>query len=176
MQLLALFAVERVSIEGGKLTYRDLSADPVTEYRVQDLELLLKSVLLGESPSIHLKATVLPGNLPVTLDGQLGPLVEKPEIQQYDLALGLGNIALAVKGALVDGMLTATLSSPAINTADLPVALPLTKPLLIQDLLISAKAPYPLKHGASPLELADISNLSLALVMGESSVNIRGTW
>ena len=175
LQILALFAVDRVSIEGGKLTYRDLSTAPATEYQAQDFELLLKSVRLGQTPSIHLKATVLPYNLPVTLDGGFGPLVETLEVQQYDFALGFGKIALAVKGALVGGRLDATVSAPAINTADLPVALPLQKPLLIKDLLVTAKAPYPLKQGVTPLELADISDLSLALIMGNSSVQVKGT-
>ncbi|MEK7726735.1 MAG: AsmA family protein [Nitrospirota bacterium] len=175
LQILALFAVDRVSIEGGQLTYRDLSTAPATEYQVQDLELLLQSVRLGQTPSIHLKATVLPYNLPVSLDGGFGPLVETLDVQQYDFALGFGKIALAVKGALVGGMLDATVSAPAINTADLPVALPLQKPLLIKDLLVTAKALYPLKQGVSPLELADISNLSLALIMGHSSVQVKGT-
>jgi len=175
LKILALFAVDRVSIEGGTLTYRDLSAAPATEYQAQDFELLLKSVRLGQTPSIHLKATVLPYNLPVTMDGGFGPLVETLEVQQYDFVLGFGKVALAVKGALVGSRLDATLSAPAINTADLPVALPLQKPLLIKDLLVTAKAPYPLKQGVSPLELADISNLSLALIMGNSSVQVKGT-
>ena len=175
LQILALFAVDRVSIEGGTLTYRDLSTAPVTEYQAQDFELLLQSVRLGQTPSIHLKATALPYNLPVTLNGGFGPLIETLEVQQYDFALGFGKIALAVKGALVGGRLDATVSAPAINTADLPVALPLQKPLVIKDLLVTAKAPYPFKQGASPLELADISNLSLALIMGHSSVQVKGT-
>ena len=81
LQILALFAVDRVSIEGGKLTYRDLSTAPATEYQAQNLELLLQSVRLGQTPSIHLKATVLPYNLPVTLDGGFGPLVD-PEVHR----------------------------------------------------------------------------------------------
>ncbi|ULA63538.1 MAG: AsmA family protein [Nitrospira sp.] len=175
LQLLAIFAVDRVSIEGGKLTYRDRSTAPVTEYQAQDLELLLKSVRLGQTPSIHLKTTVLPYNLPVTLDGGFGPLVETLAVQQYDFALGLGKIALAAKGSFIENILDATLSSPSINTADLPIALPLQKPAQIKDLLVTAKAPYPFKQGATPLELADISNLSLALLMGQSSVQVKGT-
>ncbi|MCC6139708.1 MAG: AsmA family protein [Nitrospira sp.] len=175
LQLLALFAVDRVSIEGGTLIYRDHSTTPVAEYQAKDLELLLKSVRLGQTPSIHLKTTVLPYNLPVTLDGGFGPLVETLAVQQYDFALGLGKVALAVKGSFIENILDATLSSPAINTADLPIALPLQKPVQIKDLLVTAKAPYPFKQGASPLELADISNLSLTLLMGQSSAQIKGT-
>ena len=43
----------------------------------------LKSVHLGETPTIHLSATTLPHNLPVTLDGSFGPLVQALEIKQY---------------------------------------------------------------------------------------------
>lgn len=175
LRILALFAVDRVSIEGGTLTYRDLSTAPITEYQARDLELLVTSVHLDQSPSIHLKTTLLPYNLPVSLDGGFGPLVERLEIQQYDFALGLGKIALAVKGALVGGMLEATLSSPALNTADLPIALPLAKPVTITDLLVSAKAPYPFKQGGTSLDLADITNLSLTLNTGTSSANVNGT-
>ncbi|MCI0484735.1 MAG: AsmA family protein, partial [candidate division NC10 bacterium] len=119
LQALALLAVDRVSIDGGKLTYRDLSTTPAAEYQVQDLELLLKSVHLGQTPTLHLGATIQPYNLPVELDGSFGPLVEALELKQYDFALGLGKIALKLEGSLVGGMLDATLSSPSINTADL---------------------------------------------------------
>lgn len=175
LQALALLAVDRVSIDGGKLTYRDLSAAPAVEYQVQDLELLLKSVHLGQTPTLHLGATVQPYNLPVTLDGSFGPLVETLEVKQYDFALGLGKIALALKGSLTGGMLDATLSSPSINTADLPVGLPLTKPVQIKDLRVVAKAPYPLKQGVSAMELADVTDLGLTLAMGNSSLHVKGT-
>jgi AsmA protein len=175
LQVLALFAVDHVSIEGGSLTYRDLTAGSNQEYQVRDLELLLTAVRLGQMPTIHLKATVLPGNLPVALDGRLGPLRETLELEQYDMALGIGKMALDAKGSLVGGLLEATLTSPAINTADLPLALPLQRPVQINDLLVVARAPVPFKQAASPLELADISNLSLTLGMGRSLVSVKGT-
>jgi AsmA protein len=175
LQALALLAVDRLSIDGGKLAYRDLSTTPVTEYQIEDLELLLKSVRLGQVPTLHLAATVQPYNLPVTLDGSFGPLVETLEVKQYDFTLGLGKIALGLKGALMDGTLNAILSSPSISTADLPVTLPLTKPVQIKDLHVVAKAPYPLKQGVSAMELADVTDLGLALVMGNSSLNVKGT-
>jgi AsmA protein len=175
LQALALLAVDRVSIDGGKLTYRDLSTTPATEYQVGNLELLLKSVHLGETPILHLGATIQPYNLPVTLDGSFGPLVQTMELKQYDFTLGFGKIALALKGALVGGKLDATLTSPSISTTDLPVALPLTKPVQIKDLQVVATAPYPLKQGVSALELAEITDLGLAVVTGNSSLNVKGT-
>ena len=175
LQALAMLAVDRVSIVGGQLTYRDLSVTPATEYQVQNLELLLKSVHLGESPSLHLGATVQPYQLPVKLDGSFGPLVQALEVKQYDFTLGLGKLALALKGALVGGKLDASLSSPSINTADLPVALPLTKPVEIKDLRIVAQAPYPLKQGVTAMELADVTALGLKVLMGNSSLDVKGT-
>ena len=112
LQALALLAVDRVSIDGGQLAYRDLSTTPITEYQIQNLDLALKSVRLGQTPTIHLAATVQPYNLPVTLDGGFGPLVERLEVKQYDFSLGLGKVVLTLKGALVGGTLNATLSSP----------------------------------------------------------------
>jgi AsmA protein len=175
LQALALLAVDRVSIEDGRLTYRDLSTPPATEYRVQNLELLLKAVHLGETPTLHFGATVEPYHLPVRLDGSFGSIVQAVELKQHDLTLGLGKIALALKGALVGGKLDATLTAPSISTADLPIALPLTKPMHIKDLRVVAKASYPFKAGASALELAEITDLGLAVVMGNSALNVRGT-
>ncbi len=175
LQALALLAVDRLSIDGGKLTYRDLSTAPATEYQVQNLELLLKSVHLGETPALHLSATVQPQNLPVKLDGTFGPLVQTLEVKQYDFTLGLGKISLALKGALADGKLDATLTAPSIKTTDLPVNLPLTKPVEIKDLRVVATTPYPLKQGVPATELADVTDLGLNVVMGNSSLNVKGT-
>ncbi len=175
LQALALLAVDRVSIDGGKLTYRNLATTPETEFQVENLELLLKSVHLGETPTLHLGATVQPYNLPVTLDGSFGPLVETLEVKQYEFTLGLGTIALALKGKLVGGKLDATLTAPSISTTDIPVTLPLTKPVQIKDLRLVATAPYPLKPAVSVMELADVTDLSFTTVMGNSSLNLNGT-
>ena len=175
LQALAMLAVDRLSIIGGQLTYRDLSVTPATEYEVQNLELLLKSVHLGEMPTLHLAATVQPYQLPVTLDGSFGPLVQALEVKQYDFTLGLGKQALALKGALVGGKLDASLSSPSINTADLPIKLPLTKPVEIKDLRIVAQAPYPLKQGVTAMELADVTMLGCKVQMGKSALDVKGT-
>ncbi len=175
LQALALLAVDRVAITGGKLTYRDQSTAKPTEYQVQDLELLIKSVHLGETPSLHLGATVQPFNLPVELDGSFGPLVETLDLKRFDFTLALGKIALALTGSAVGGTLHATLSSPLIDTTDLPVALPLTKPIQVKDLHVTATASYPLKEGVPPLELADVTDLGLAVALGNSVMNVNGT-
>jgi len=175
LQALALLAVDRVSIDGGTLMYHDLSTAANQEYQIQDLALHLTSVHLGETPTVHLNATVQPHGIPVTLDGRFGPLRQTLEIQGYDFMVGIGKTALRVSGALLGGKLEATLSAPSISSADVPVALPLTKPVEIRDLHAVAHAPYPLKQGASAMELADVSDLGLKIHTGGSALNVKGT-
>ncbi|MEX5215943.1 MAG: AsmA family protein [Nitrospiraceae bacterium] len=175
LQALALLSVDRVTIVDGKLTYHDQSTPKPTEYVIDRLEFLLESVHLGDSPSLHLAATLQPFKLPVTLDGSFGPLVETMDLQQFRFDLGVGKVALNIEGRAVGGLLEARLASPLISSSDLPVALPLTKPMQVKDLKASVKAAYPPKEGSPPLELAEVSNLSLAVAMGESVVDVRGS-
>ncbi len=175
LQALALLAVDRVSIEDGHLAYRDLSTNPVTEYAVRDFDLKLDSVRLGDTPTVHLSGIVQPQNLPVKLEGSFGPLSETVEVDRYDLSLAVGKLAVGMKGALKKGQLDATVSSPLINSDDIPVHLPLKKPVQIRDLLIVAHAPYPLKQGVPATELADVSKLTLLVAMGNSQLHVQGT-
>lgn len=175
LQSLALLAVDRVSIDGGQLAYRDFSTSPVTEYDVQHLDLVLKSVRLGQTPTVHLSATVQPYNFPVKLDGSFGPLVQTIELKHYDFTVGLGKVVLALSGAIMGGNLDATLSSSSINTADLPIHIPLAKSVELRDLLIVANVPYPLKQGVPAMEAVHVSNLALAVVLGHSVLHVQGT-
>jgi uncharacterized protein involved in outer membrane biogenesis len=175
LQALALLAVDRLSIDGGTLIYRDLTSAVTAEHEIQDLVLHLASVHLGESPTVHLNATVQPYQLPVTLDGRFGPLEQTLEIKEYNFTLGIGKSAVEVKGALVDGKLDAIVSAPSIHSTDLPVALPLTKPVEIKDLRLVARAPYPLKQGISTIELADVTDLTLKIKTGDSALDVKGT-
>ena len=175
LQALALLAVDRLSIDGGTLTYRDLSAAAKPPYQIEDLTLRLTSVHLGETPTVHLRATVQPYKVPVTLDGRFGPLTQTLEIQGYDFLVGIGKIAIEVTGALLGGKLNATVSAPSIHSTDLPVALPLTKPVEVRDLHVVAHAPYPLKQGVSAMELADVTDLSLKIQTGGSALNLKGS-
>src|SRR5690242_17631469 len=82
LQALALLAVDRLTIDGGTLVYRDLTNASNKEYEIRDLALTLTAVHLGEIPTLHLNATVLPYNVPVSLDGRFGPLMQTLELQQ----------------------------------------------------------------------------------------------
>jgi AsmA protein len=139
LKILALLAVDRLSIAGGKLTYRDLSAAKPTEYVLQDLELLLQSVRLGQSPGLHVGALVQPFNMSVTLDGTFGPLKETVDIDTLNFRLGVGKTEFTITGKTVGHDATVNISSPVINTANLPVTLPLNKPVDIKNLPLAAE-------------------------------------
>jgi len=175
LQALALLAVDRLAIEGGTLIYRDLTSSSKQEYQIQDLALTLTGVHLGETPALHLEAMVLPYKIPVSVDGRFGPLVQTLELQHYDFMLAAGRAAVAVKGKLVGGKLDAAVSAAALDSTDIPVALPFTKPVQIKDLRIVAHAPYPLKQGVPATELADITDLGLKIQTGGSAVDVKGT-
>ncbi len=175
LRALALLAVDRLTIEGGTLIYRDLGSASKQDYQIQDLAVTLTGVHLGDTPALHLEAMVHPYKIPVSLDGRFGPLAQTLELQQYDFMVNIGRTAVAVKGALLGGKLDATVSAPSINSADLPVQLPLTKPVEIKDLRIVAHAPYPLKQGVPATELADVTDLGLKIQTGGSAVDVKGT-
>ncbi|THJ16864.1 MAG: AsmA family protein [Nitrospira sp. CG24B] len=139
LKILALLAVDRVSIEGGKLTYRDLSVAKPTEYVLQDLEALLQSVRLGQTPRVHVGSLVQPFNLPVKLDGTFGPLRETLDIDAINFQLGVGKTDFVITGKAAGNDAIINISSPVINTANLPVTLPLKTPVEIKDLQIAAE-------------------------------------
>ena len=143
MRALALLAVDEVSLTGGRLAYEDHSSKTPTEYRVHDLRVHVHSVRLGETPRLHMAATVQPYNLPVTIDGEFGPLAETLDLKVIDIAIALGKTILAMKGSVVGGHVQLVLTSPTINTADLPITLPLTKPVQVKDLRIATEGRYP---------------------------------
>lgn len=139
LKILALLAVDRVSIDGGKLTFRDLSAAKPTEYVLLDMELLLRDVRLGQTPSLHFGSLVQPFNMPVKLDGTFGPLKETMDIDAINFQLGVGKTDFTITGKTAGHDATINISSPVINTANLPVALPLKKPVEIKNFQLAAE-------------------------------------
>lgn len=139
LKILGLLAVDRVSLTDGMLTYRDLSAAKPTEYVLQDLDVLLTSVRLGQTPTLHLDTLVQPFAMPITVDGTLGPLKETADLDAINLQLGVGKTSFAITGQTAGRDATLTVTSAAINTADLPIALPLQKPVSVKDFALAAE-------------------------------------
>jgi len=137
LKILALLAVDRVSVAGGKLTYQDHSAGKPTEYALQELNLLLTSVRLGQTPSLHLDTVVQPLNLPVKLDGTFGPLKDTTDIEAINFQLGVGKTDFTIAGKVTGHDATVNISSAVINTANLPVSLPVKIPVAITNVNIA---------------------------------------
>lgn len=139
LKILAMLAVDKVSIDGGKLIYRDQSVAKPTEYVLQDLELLLRDVRLGQTPNLHFASLVQPFNMPVKLDGTFGPLKDTMDLEAINFRLSVGKTDFAITGKAVDHNATVNVSSPVVNTANLPIALPFKKPVEIKNLQIAAE-------------------------------------
>ena len=172
---LALLAVDRVGITRGSLLYRDESTPTPTEYAVQNLELLLRSVKLGQTPTLHVTATIQPYNLPIMLAVAAGPLVESLDFKTLDVDVTAGKIPLSLKGSAVAGHFHGLLSSPAIHSRDLPIAVPLAKPVVIRELAAEIDADYPPKPSVPPLRLATLNSLQATVGMGNSSIDLAGS-
>ena len=139
LKILALLAVDRVSIDGGKLTFRDLSAAKPTEYVLQDMELLLRDVRLGQTPNVRFWSLVQPFNIPVKLDGTFGPLKETMDIEAVNFQFAVGKTDFTIMGKTTGHDVTINIGSPVINTANLPVALPLKKPVEIKNFQLAVE-------------------------------------
>lgn len=175
LKALALLAVDRVGIAHGTLTYRDESAPMPVEYAIRDLELLLRSVRLGQTPTLHVTATLQPYNLPITVAAAAGPLVESVDFEHIDLDVTLGKMPLSLKGGAAAGHFHGLLTSPAINTKDLPLALPLTKPIVVKDLSMGVDADYPPKPGLAPLKMVTVNAFRATVGLGNSSLGLTGS-
>lgn len=165
LRALSLLAFDRVSLTGGKFVYRDLSATKPAEYTLQQLDFLIKSVDLGQTASLHLAAVMQPLNLPIRLGGSIGPITikEKLDIQNINLLIILAKTAVAVKGNAVGGGIKLAVTSPVVNTASLPMVLPLKKSLEAKDLEIAVEVKDP---------QVQLSNFSFNLFGGQ--LNLKG--
>ena len=139
LHVLTMLAVDKVSITGGILTYRDESAPTPTAYILDKLEFFLKGVGLGRTALMHMAALVQPYNLPLKADGTVGPLQETLDLASINLDLSLGKTLFDIKGSAIGGDIKLVATSPGVNTADIPIALPLKKPIEAKDLQIAAE-------------------------------------
>jgi uncharacterized protein involved in outer membrane biogenesis len=174
LRALAMLAVDRVALEHGTLTYRDQSTSKPSEYTVQNLNVLLQSVRLGDMPRLHVDAVVQPYNLPLTIEGVVGPLTDTLDLKTIDLAVALGKTTATVTGSAAGGHASVTIASPVIDTAHLPMPPLVVKPIRIRDLHVEAEADYPTKPNTPPLEVATVKVLRFAVVLGNSVMNVNG--
>src|SRR5438105_4065240 len=166
LQMWALLAADRVSLRNGQMLYRDRSSRKPAEYSLEKFQVLLQGVGFGLTPVIHISGTLQPWNLPLKVDGTLGPLQENLDIGAFVFDVLLGKAFADIKGSAVDGNVRFTVSSPEIATTDLPFTLPLAKPLQLKNLHIAGEV-----KDAS----VNIGALDLLIPLGKDTVTVSGS-
>lgn len=139
LNILGLLAVERVSVSGGRLAYRDLSTVSPTEYALKDLDLLLRSMGIGQTPRLRLTAVIQPLNVPFNLEGTFGPLKETADIEAINFQLRLGGTHVTVTGKVAGHDATIVLRAPTVNVAELPLAPLFMKPVAMNDCSVTVE-------------------------------------
>jgi AsmA protein len=87
------------------------------------------------------------------------PPLELVEVPNLSLAVVMGESVVDVRGSILGGRASVNGSSPRISTADVPVALPLKKPVEIKDLVMAAEMKG---------QEVRLSNLSFQLFNGQA--------
>ena len=166
LELLSLLAVERLSLTDGQLTYRDHSSATPSDYLVQKLQVLVRGVGLGLTPVLNMSATVQPFNLPVKVDGSLGPLTESLDLAAFIFDIAVGKAFFEIRGDVQGATTRFAVSSPGITTADLPLTLPLIRPVELKDIRMT---------GQMKDSQLDIGNLDVLIPLGRHAVTVKGS-
>jgi AsmA protein len=166
LQMWSLLAADRVSLSNGEVTYRDRSSAKPAEYSLDKFQVLLQGVGLGHTPVIHVSGTLQPLNLPLKVDGTLGPLQENLDIGTFVFDVLLGKAFADIKGRAVGGNVHFTVSSPEITTTELPFLLSLSRPLQLKNL-----------HMAGEVKDAsvNIGALDLLIPLGKDTITVGGS-
>jgi AsmA protein len=165
LHVLTLLAVDQVSIKDGQLIYKDQSASKPTEYVLQKLKLSLQGVGLGSTAVLRASTTLQPVNLLLTVDGSFGPLQETLDLATFIFNVGIGKSFFEIKGNAIGGNVRMAVSSPSVSTADLPVALPLTKPVELRNLHVAAEG------NASRIHFGSVDFM---VPLGKNALTVKG--
>jgi AsmA protein len=167
-----MLAVDQVSIKDGRMTYRDDTKASATVYALEDLDVVVRSLALGEMARLHLAATVQPYRLPLTIEGAAGPLSETLDLNTIDMRVGFGKIESRITGRAVGNDIALAIAAPSIKTGDVPVSLPLTKPVEIKDLKADVKIHRAMDQ--QPAAGLAVKSITFAVVSGGSVIDVSG--
>ncbi|HNJ79231.1 MAG TPA: AsmA-like C-terminal region-containing protein, partial [Marmoricola sp.] len=131
-------------------------------------------VALPLTKPVQIKDVHLTLHTPYPIPPDVSP-ISQLDLTDLGLTVTMGGSAINVKGTATKGLANVTAASASISTSDLPIALPLAKPVELKDLHVNLKAKYPPKEGAAPLELAEIPNLGLTVALGSSRMEVKGS-
>jgi AsmA protein len=166
LEVLSLLAVDRLSLTDGQLNYIDRSSPAPNEYLVKKLQVLVRGVGLGLTPVLHMNATVQPFNLPVRVDGSLGPLTENLDLAAFIFDIAVGKAFFELRGDVVGGTTRFAVSSPGITTGDLPLRLALIRPVSVKDIHVT---------GEIKDSQLNIGSLDVLIPLGRHAVTVKGS-
>ena len=167
LQLLSLLAVDRLSLSNGHVAYRNAVSIPPAEYSVEKFQILVQGVGLGLTPVIHVSGIVEPLKLPVKIDGTLGPIHENFGIGAFLFDVLLGKALVEIRGNALESHVRFSATSPEITSTDLPIALPLPRPLQFKNLHLVGEA----KNSS-----INIGALDAIIPLGKDTVTVNGSY
>ncbi|GJL66319.1 MAG: hypothetical protein NPIRA05_12900 [Nitrospirales bacterium] len=173
--ILAMLGVEEFTVSNGTLRYEDPSHDQAQSYELQHIEMKTESVRMGAIATFSAHGTLLPSQLPVSLEGSVGPLQQNFNIPQIKAQATLGRSSLIAKGQAIDRLLDLDLTSSRISFEDLPISTSVNKPILVTKFSSHVQIPLPETElfPSTPQEI-QLAPLEFQLEMGESVLRISG--
>jgi len=173
--ILAMLGVEQLTISNGMFRYEDRSDEQEQFYQLDNIEMTTESVRIGDIAKFSAHGTLLPSQLPVSMEGSVGPLQRNFNIPQIEATATIGQSRFLAKGHAIDEMLDLDLTSSRISLEDLPLSVPVNKPVLVTKLLAHVQMPLaetdPL---ASTPKAFRLHPLEFQLEMGESILRVSG--
>lgn len=172
--LLGVLAVESLTLSGGRLTYEDRRIGDASFYSVDKLALKTESVQWGKTARIQVDGILQPRQIPIHVQGQAGPLQTTLNIPLIDFHGKVGRVNWAAKGELTKGTLEVDVHVPGLSTDDVPLGIPLTKPVVVSEILAHIQVPVSARKGVSAISGIRIHPFKADLHFGNALVHLVG--
>ncbi|GJL63848.1 MAG: hypothetical protein NPIRA04_25020 [Nitrospirales bacterium] len=173
--IFAMFGVERLTISNGTLRYEDRSHGQTQFYQLENVDMKTESVRLGDIAKFSVHGTLIPSQLPVSVEGTVGPLQQNMNIPQIDAQVAFGQSRVIAKGQAIEGMLDLDLTSSSIALEDLPLSVSVNKPVRVTKFFTHIQIPLTeIDPLTSPPQEIRLHPLEFKLEMGESILRVSG--
>jgi AsmA protein len=115
---------EQVTVKGGKVTFIDRSAPALQPFIAEKLEIKVKNLILGKTPSFEASSHLLPADKLVNLKGEIGPLALPLKPEQIHLAANIGESDLDLRGGFHGNRAEMKAHAKMLNLDELMALLP----------------------------------------------------
>ncbi len=171
---LALFGVEQLAIERGTFSFEDRAQDSTTSYSLDNFEFHTDSVQLGETAKIKLQGQLLPYQLPLEIEGQIGPLSLDLDIPRIEIDGALGKVKMHAQGQIEAGNLDLKIQAPTVSSEDIPVKLGLIRPVKITEFRARLHGPVLSQPGQAHAHTMKVDPLNFIMKLNDSIIKVSG--